>query len=246
MECKKLPIVVPIYIYNLDKVFFVNKPFANFREKYIISYGNPISIEPLFSKWDKIRNDTKLLSKAYLNFKSKEDGDSYLREILSDNNDSLNSNSNSNSNSNNNNNNNNNKEKDTKEINNNLKMNNKFLSTKHLWDRLSCSKNKAFSVVPTTFKPSYYLNPLKYKEDGNEHFMINGIQLLRSQFTNILKEGLISLKKETLDWILNQQSKQPFVQTEHSINNDRTLLNDEFHKRFRINIIYENQKIHAF
>ncbi|KAL6617291.1 hypothetical protein U3516DRAFT_662873 [Neocallimastix sp. 'constans'] len=103
------------------------------------------------------------------------------------------------------------------------------------------SKNKAFSVVPTTFKPSYYLNPLKYKEDGNEHFMINGIQLLRSQFTNILKEGLISLKKETLDWILNQQSKQPFVQTEHSINNDRPLLNDEFHKRFRINIIYENQ-----
>eukprot|EP00833_Pecoramyces_ruminatium_P003975 jgi/Orpsp1_1/1178007/evm.model.c7180000063709.1 len=230
MECKKLPIVIPIYIYDLDNVFFVDKPFVNLREKYIVTYGNPIDIKPLFKGWEKIRNDAKELSKAYLNFKSKEDGNSYIRNIISENMDSLyNANNNDNNNSNNN-------KKQKQLISNNSNVNEKFTSTKHLWDRLSRSKDKSFTVVPTVFKPSNYLNPLKYNEDGNEHFMINGIQLIRSQFTNILREELISLRNETKDWILKQQTKQQLKQNL----NDRLILNDEFYKKFRINTIYEN------
>jgi len=209
MESKKCPIIVPIYIYDFDKVIFVKKPFVNFKEKYVISYGNPVNIEPLFNKWDEIRNNTKQLAKAYLNFKSTKEGDSFLNSDISSGITNISNDYN------------------TSNIND-------ISTTKHIWERLSRSKSKDFSIVPTVFKPSNYLNPLKCSDDDQEHFMVNGIHLLRSQFTNILKEGLIALKKETQDWISNKQ-QQLSSNSNNSANND-------FQKRFRINIYYKNEK----
>ncbi|ORX48174.1 hypothetical protein BCR36DRAFT_294098 [Piromyces finnis] len=203
MESKKCPIVVPIYIHDLDKVIFVNKPFINLKEKFVISYGNPVNIEPLFNKWNKIRNNTKKLAKANIHFKSTKEADSFLNSDFS-----LDINSES-----------------------NFQNSSSSMLTQHIWERLSRSKNKAFSIVPTVFKPLNYLNPLKYSEDDQEHFMINGIQVIRSQFTNILKEGLITLKKETQDWISNKQQ-----QLSSNFKNP-----SDFQKRFRINIYYDNE-----
>ncbi|ORX81010.1 hypothetical protein BCR32DRAFT_293513 [Anaeromyces robustus] len=262
MESKRLPIIIPIYLYDFDKVFFVNKPFVNLKEKYVIAYGNPINIEPLFKKWDKLRSDSKKLSNAYLNFKSIQEGESFLKQnglsnipitSLRDNTQHTKSiipNHDTKS-YNNINNKTTNKVKKVEEKNKrektqkksilsstSLKLDTKFFSTHHIWQRLSRSKNKAFSIVPTVFKPSNYLNPLKYGEDNKEHFMINGIQVFRSQFTYLLREGLISLKKETQDWMLRQEQKQAQKST-----SNKSLCDDGIHKRFGIgiNIIYENQ-----
>jgi len=107
-----------------------------------------------------------------------------------------------------------------------------YTSTQHIWNRLSRSKNKAFSIVPTVFKPSHYLNPLQYGEDGNEHYMVNGIHVLRSQFTNVLKESLIELKKETLDWLNNKQKELSKSSNKSSF--------EDINKRFRINRFFDN------
>ncbi|OUM69468.1 hypothetical protein PIROE2DRAFT_2555, partial [Piromyces sp. E2] len=220
MESKKCPIIVPIYIYDFDKVIFVNKPFVDFKKKFVISYGNPINIEPLFSKWNEIRNNTKELAKAYLNFKSIKEGDSYINSDFVSSSDIAKPISSHNCNIN------------TPNV-NNTKNTSNTISTHHIWERLSRSKNKTFSIVPTVFKPTNYLNPLTYDEDNQEHFMVNGIHLFRSQFTNILKEGLIALRKETKDWISNKQRQRSLNSTNSSDN--------DFQKRFRINVYYDNE-----
>lgn len=179
MECKKMPIIIPVYIHDLESVLLSKPPYLSLSKNYTVTYGNPIQIESLFEKWERLRQNPKDLAKA--NLITSLDNLDY----------SITHEQNSFSSSKN--------EKDATPI--SYQQSEQFIH-----DRLKKSLNKSYSIVPTCINPKNYLNPILH-EDGKEHFLITEKHVLRAQFTEILRRGLISLKKETIDWLENQKKE---------------------------------------